>query len=159
MLALMPDWLGVGVKVAVRTRPVPLKALNVPPVTTISPDMPSQIKLLPTSSLKVNVMTRVSLLVTDAALLVITTNGAAVSVGGGGMMGALPFPLANTGIPMAAAAISPSPILAAATDAAGAAVGMMPIKEPGLNKATLQSRAESLVVQTRLSGTSKISAG
>ena len=83
MLALMPDWLGVGVKVAVRTRPVPLKALSVPPVTTISPDVPSQIKLLPTSSLKVNVMTSVSLLVTDAALLVITTNGDVVSVGGG----------------------------------------------------------------------------
>ena len=57
---------------------------------------------------------------------------------------------------MAAAAISPKPTVAAK---AGVALGMRPIKEPGLYKATLQSKAESLSVQTKLSAILKISGG
>jgi hypothetical protein len=117
----------------------------------------------------VNVITRVSLLLTDAELLVMTTLGGVVSLGGGagggeGARGGVgaggvslpPLLPANTGMPMAVAAISPKPTVA---DNAGVALGMRPIKEPGLYKATLQSKAESLSVQTKLSLTSNISGG
>ena len=53
----MPDaTLAVGVNVAVRVKPVPLMLLKVPPLTTTSPALDAQTKLLPGSSLKVKVM-------------------------------------------------------------------------------------------------------
>ena len=73
-----------------------------------------------------------------------------------GVTGVLPFPPVNTGIAMAVAAISPSPKV---VGTAAVALGMRPMKELGLYKATLQSRAGSLSVHAKLSGTSKVSGG
>ena len=60
MLALPLAKLAVGVKVAVRVSPVPLMALKLPLLTTTSPVLPFQTKVLPGSSLKVKVMLAVS---------------------------------------------------------------------------------------------------
>ena len=51
---------GVGVKRAVRVRPVPLMDPKVPSVTAKSPEVPSQAKLEPGSSVNVKVMAAVS---------------------------------------------------------------------------------------------------
>ena len=63
--------LAVGVKTAVRVRPVPLIAPNVPPVTATSPTEPFQAKLLPGSSENVNVMLAVSPALSADTLLAI----------------------------------------------------------------------------------------
>jgi hypothetical protein len=68
-----------GVKMAVRVVPVPLIADSVPPLTVTLPALPSQLKLVPGSSLKVKVMVAVSPAFSCAALLVIETVGGAVS--------------------------------------------------------------------------------
>ena len=60
MLAVPLAKLAVGVKTAVRVRPVPLMAPKLPPETNTSPELPSQAKLLPGSSENVNVMVAVS---------------------------------------------------------------------------------------------------
>ncbi|MNR24205.1 hypothetical protein D3C85_1412720 [compost metagenome] len=46
----------VGVNIAVRVRPAPAIAPNVPPVTTTSPVVPSQLKVVLGSSEKVKVI-------------------------------------------------------------------------------------------------------
>ena len=80
MLAEPLDKLAVGVKTAVRVRPVPLMAPKVPPDTVKSPAVPFQTKLVLGSSVKVKVMVAVSPIFSAATSLVITTVGAAVSM-------------------------------------------------------------------------------
>ena len=70
----------VGVKVAVRVRPLPLRAPKVPLLTTTSPFVPSQVKLPPGSSLKVKVMVAVCPALRVGVLLVIASVGARVSM-------------------------------------------------------------------------------
>ncbi len=66
----VPDWtLAVGVKVSERARPEPGMLVMVPPVTVISPVW----MVVPTFSLKVNVMVAVWPALTAARLLVIAT--------------------------------------------------------------------------------------
>ncbi len=76
--ALTPD---VGVKSAVRVSglPVVLSAPKVPPVTTKSPLVPFQTKLVPGSSLKVNVMVAVWPEINALVLLVTVAVGRVVS--------------------------------------------------------------------------------
>ena len=69
-------WSGVGVKVAVRVRPVPEMAERLPPETVIS----ERVKVVPGSSEKVNVMFAVSPALRVATLLLIATVGATVSM-------------------------------------------------------------------------------
>ena len=76
MLALPEARSAVGVKVALRVRPVPLMAPSVPPVVVTSPAA----KLLPGSSLKVKVTVAVSPALTAAVLLVMARVGASVSM-------------------------------------------------------------------------------
>ena len=71
---------GVGVKAAVRVRPVPLMAPNVPPVTAKSPAVPFQAKLAPGSSVNVKVMAAVSPDFKLETSEVIVTLGASVSI-------------------------------------------------------------------------------
>ena len=78
MLAL-PLKPGVGVKVAVRLKPVPLIAAKVPPLTARSPVLPFQAKLAPGSSLKRKVIHAVCPLPTSGLSLVMVTVGASVS--------------------------------------------------------------------------------
>ena len=80
MLAELLFWLAVGVKVAVRVRPVPLIAPRVPPETVRSPAVPFHAKLVPGSSEKVNVMVAVSPTFSVVTLDVIATVGASVSM-------------------------------------------------------------------------------
>ena len=80
MLALPLSKLAVGVKVAMRIRPLPLMAPRVPPVTTRSPVLPFQAKLLPGSSLKLKVMVAVSPTLRADLLLVIARVGAWLSM-------------------------------------------------------------------------------
>ena len=80
MLAEPLDKLAVGVKTAVRVRPVPLIAPKVPPETVISPAVPFQAKLVPGASENVNVMVAVSPIFSAATLDVIATVGARVSI-------------------------------------------------------------------------------
>ena len=82
--------LAVGVNTAVRVRPVPLIAPKEPPVTTRSPELPSQAKLVPGFSEKVNVMLAVSPALSAATSLVILTVGAKVSIEMAGVTPALP---------------------------------------------------------------------
>ena len=89
MLALPEAMPAVGVKVAVRVSPLPLMAPRLPPVTTTSPEVPFQAKLLPGSSLKVKVIAAVPPALTAATLLVIATVGARVSML---MLGVTPAP-------------------------------------------------------------------
>ena len=79
MLAVPLEMLGVGVKVPVLVRPVPLTDPSVPPETARSPVVPFHEKLVPGSSEKVNVMTAVSLVFKVNWLLLITKSGARVS--------------------------------------------------------------------------------
>ena len=66
---------GVGVKVAVRTKPEPEIAPSVPPVTTTSPDVPFQVKVEFGSSVKVKVMVAVSPIFSCDTSLVIISDG------------------------------------------------------------------------------------
>ena len=75
----VPELLAVGVKVAVRVRPVPEIAPSVPPVTTTSPVVPSQVKVLPGSSEKEKVIVAVCTAFSAAELLVMARVGARVS--------------------------------------------------------------------------------
>lgn len=70
----------VGVNTAVRVRPVPMIAPKEPPVTTRSPELPSQAKLVPGFSENVNVMLAVSPAFSAATLLAILTVGLSVSM-------------------------------------------------------------------------------
>jgi hypothetical protein len=84
MLALPEARLAVGVKVAVRVRPVPLNALNVPPVVTMSASTK------PTgASLNVKVTAEVSPAFRVLTLLVMVSVGAKVSML---MLGVVPAP-------------------------------------------------------------------
>ena len=80
MLAEPLDKLAVGVKVAVRVRPVPLIALKVPPEIVRSPAVPFQVKLVPGSSENVNVIVAVWPTFSAATFDVIETVGASVSI-------------------------------------------------------------------------------
>ena len=80
ILAEPLDKFAVGVKTAVRVRPVPLIALKVPPDTFKSPAVPFQAKLVPGSSEKVNVMAAVSPTFRVGMSEVIATVGAIVSM-------------------------------------------------------------------------------
>ena len=80
MLALPLARLAVGVKTAVRVRPVPLIVLNEPPVTTTSPELPSQPKLVPGSSENVKVISAVSPAFSEFVLAVMATVGVIVSM-------------------------------------------------------------------------------
>ena len=80
MLAEPVDKLAVGVKTALRVRPVPLIALKVPPDTFKSPAVPFQAKLVLGSSEKVNVMVAVSPAFSAATFEVTETVGATVSM-------------------------------------------------------------------------------
>ena len=80
MLAEPLDILADGVKVAVRVSPVPLIGPKVPPETDRSPLVPFQVKLVPGSSEKVNVIETVSPTFRVATLDVIATVGATVSM-------------------------------------------------------------------------------
>ena len=70
----------VGVKVAVRVRPLPEMAERVPPETLTSPLLPSQTKLLPGSREKEKVMVALSPTLRLAVLLLIETLAAVVPV-------------------------------------------------------------------------------
>ena len=85
MLALPLTKLASGVNTAVRVRPVPVSALNVPPVTATSPVLPSHAKLLPVSSDNVNVMLAVSPAFNTLISEVITTVGTVVSTKNSGL--------------------------------------------------------------------------
>lgn len=80
----------VGVKTAVRVKPVPLTAPNVPPVTSTSPVLPSQTKLPPESSENVKVMLAVSPALSVETLLPMLIVGAKVSKAMLGDVPALP---------------------------------------------------------------------
>ena len=100
MLAVPEARLTVGVKVALRVRPVPLMAPSVPPVTTTSPAVPSQAKLAPGSSLNVKVMAALCPALTAATSLVIASVGASVS------MVTVWFALALPVLPLASVALA-----------------------------------------------------
>ena len=80
MLAEPLDKLAVGVKVAVRVRPVPLIAPSVPPEMVRSPVVPFQAKLIPGSSEKVKAIVAVSPIFSAATFEVIATVGTSVSI-------------------------------------------------------------------------------
>jgi len=83
----VPDTtLAVGVNVAVRVKPVTLMLPSVPPLTTTSPELDAQTKLLPGSSLKVNVMLAVSPDFKVATSEVMLTLGAVVSTKYSGLL-------------------------------------------------------------------------
>ena len=90
MLAEPEARLGVGVKVAVRVRPDPLIAPSVPPETTTSPALPSQLKDEPGSALKVNVMVAVSPALSADLSLLMLTPGIRVSMFTDGVVPAAP---------------------------------------------------------------------
>ena len=96
MLAEPLDKLAVGVKTAVRVRPVPLIALKVPPEIVRSPAVPFHAKLVPGSSENVKVMVAVSPTFSVATVDVIATVGATVSIVMEGEVPAAPvFPAAS----------------------------------------------------------------
>ena len=70
----------VGLKIADLVIPMPLIAPRVPPLTTKSPMVPFQAKLVPGSSVKVNVMAAVSPDFKVETSEVIDTLGARVSI-------------------------------------------------------------------------------
>jgi hypothetical protein len=86
MLAVPEARLAVGVKTAVRVRPLPLTGPSVPPVLTMSPAT----KLAPGSSLKLKVMVAVSPALRAATLLLMVTVGDRVSMFSDGVVPALP---------------------------------------------------------------------
>src|SRR5512133_104733 len=75
MLAVPPLVFAVGVKVAVRVKPLPLIVPSVPPVVTTS----ASVKVAPGSSLKVKVIAAVSPILSVDTSLVIASVGAVVS--------------------------------------------------------------------------------
>ena len=75
LLALPEAMFGVGVKVAVRVTPLPLRLLSVPPMVLMSPSINPV-----GSSLKVKVMVAVSPILRVDTLLVIASVGARVSM-------------------------------------------------------------------------------
>ena len=91
MLAVPLAKFAVGVKTAVRVRPVPLMAPSVPPVTVMSPAEPFHATLLPGSSEKVNVMLAVSPALSDETLLATLTVGDKVSILKAGLVPAAPL--------------------------------------------------------------------
>ena len=86
MLAVPETTLAVGVKVAVRVKPVPLMLLKVPPLSTTSPALEAHTKLLPGSSLNVKVMAAVSPDFKVATSEVMLTLGAVVSTKNSGLL-------------------------------------------------------------------------
>ena len=86
MLAVPETTLAVGVKVAVRVKPVPLMLLKVPPLSTTSPALEAHTKLLPGSSLNVKVMAAVSPDFKVAKSEVMLTLGAVVSTKYSGLL-------------------------------------------------------------------------
>ena len=63
---------GVGVNVAVRVKPLPLIADRLPPLTTTSPLVPSQLNVEPGSSENVNVIVALSpIFNADTSLLIV----------------------------------------------------------------------------------------
>ena len=80
MLAEPLDKFSVGIKTAVRVRPVPLIAPKAPPEIFKSPAVPFQVKLVPGSSENVNVIVAVSPPFSAATFEVIATVGASVSI-------------------------------------------------------------------------------
>ena len=80
MLAVLLDKFAVGVKTAVRVRPVPLIALTVPPDTVKSPAVPFHSKLNPGSSEKLNVIVAVSPDFSVATFDVMETMGPSVLI-------------------------------------------------------------------------------
>ncbi len=90
MLAVPLAKLAVGVKTAVRVRPVPLMAPKVPPEATRSPELPSHAKLVLGSSENVKVMLAVCPALSTAKLLAMLTVGAKVSIEMLGVTPALP---------------------------------------------------------------------
>ena len=86
ILAVPETTLTLGVKVAVRVKPVPLILPSVPPLTTTSPALDAQTKLLPGSSLKVNVMLAVSPVFKVDTSEVMLTLGAVVSTKYSGLL-------------------------------------------------------------------------
>ena len=91
MLALPLAKLAVGVKTAVRVRPVPLMAPKVPPVTVISPTEPFHAKLLPGSSVNVKMILAVSPDFRVLTLEVIAKVGVSVSIDKIGVVPATPL--------------------------------------------------------------------
>ncbi len=83
--------LAVGVKTAVRVKPVPLMAPRVPPVTVMSPTEPFHAKLLPGSSVNVNMMLAVSPTFRVLTLEVIAKVGVNVSIDKIGVVPATPL--------------------------------------------------------------------
>ena len=79
MLAAVRGVSAKGVNTAVRVRPVPEMAPNVPCVTTTSPVVPFHANVLPGSSENVKVMVAVCPMPTSAVLEVMLTVGAKVS--------------------------------------------------------------------------------
>ena len=83
-----------------RVRPLPVSSPRLPPVTVMLPVWlaASQLQLLPGSSLKVKVSTRVSFFPTSASVSALTTSvGAKVSMLIVGMLAAVPLlPAAST---------------------------------------------------------------
>ena len=79
MLAVRVSKLFEGVNTAVRVRPVPLMALIVPLLKETSPVVPSQVKVMPGSSLKVKVMLAVSPILSWFTSDVMARVGAVVS--------------------------------------------------------------------------------
>ena len=91
MLAVPLAKLAVGVKTAVRVRPVPLMAPSVPPVTVMSPAEPFHAKLLPGSSVNVKMMLAVSPALRVLTLEVIAKVGVSVSIDKIGVVPATPL--------------------------------------------------------------------
>ena len=79
MLAVRVSKLLEGVNTAVRVSPVPLMALIVPLLKETSPVVPSQVKVMPGSSLKVKVMLAVSPILSWFTSDVMARVGAVVS--------------------------------------------------------------------------------
>ena len=86
MLAVPDTTLAVGVKVAVRVNPLPLMLPSMPPLTTTSPALEAQTKLLPGSSLNVKVMAAVSPAFKVATSDVMLTAGPVVSTKYSGLL-------------------------------------------------------------------------
>ena len=105
MLALLAARLSVGLKVALRVRPVPASKLRVPPTVATLP----MTKALPGSSLKLKVMRAVSPFLTTVLLLVIDKVGTKVSILISGVLPARPsLPAASVYRPLATV-ITPLP--------------------------------------------------
>ena len=83
--------LAVGVKTAVRVKPVPLMAPRLPPVTVMSPIEPFHAKLMPGSSVNVKMILAVSPDFRVLTLEVIAKVGVSVSIDKIGVVHATPL--------------------------------------------------------------------